>query len=164
MSRFIIQPLARDELRSVYPLIREAMPSISLAAWLAFARPLTGPRATLKGILAVRRDGRAFPCGLFCYRVDCHLQSGRLLIAEHFVAVDLLDPKAVLAALVAELEGLGHRLACDAVRSVVHPGERSVASRLHAAGHAPEAALMLKPLGPRRRPGAPSAAAAAASG
>ncbi len=146
MHGFTIQPLARDELRSVYPLIREAMPSISLPAWLAFARPLTTRRATQTGILAARRIGRAFPCGLFCYRVDSHLANGRLLIAEHFVAVDLLDPKAVLAALVAELERLGRRLGCDAVRSVIHGGEEAVANGLHAAGHAPEASLTLKAL------------------
>lgn len=164
MARFIVQPLAPDELRSVYPLIREAMPSIGLDAWLAFARPLTGRRALPAGILAARRAGRAFPCGLVCYRVNCHLSIGRLLIAEHFVAVDLLDPQAVLAALVAELDQLGERLGCDAVRSVVHRGETAVASRLYAAGHAAEAALTLKPLAPRHRPDAPPASSAAATG
>ncbi len=164
MSGFIIQPLARDELRSVYPLIREAMPSISVATWLAFARPLTGRRAAQGGILAACRTGRAFPCGLFCYRVDPHLANGRLLIAEHFVAIDLLDPQAVLAALVAELERLGHRLGCDAVRSVVHGGEALVASGLHAAGHVPEASLTLKPLRPGCHSGRPAVTAAAATG
>lgn len=163
MGSFIIQPLARDELRSVYPLIREAMPSISLDAWLAFARPLAGRRALPAGILAARRAGRAFPCGLVCYQVNCHLCIGRLLIAEHFVAVDLLDPQAVLAALVAELDQLGDRLGCDAVRSVVHRSEAAVASGLSAAGHAPEAALTLKPLAPRHRPDTPSVSSAAAT-
>ncbi|HEY1932083.1 MAG TPA: hypothetical protein VGG99_08730 [Acetobacteraceae bacterium] len=156
MSGFIVQPLTRDELRAVYPLIREAMPSIGLTAWLAFARPLLGRRATQTGIIAARRAGRAFPCGLFCYRVDSDLANGRMLIAEHFVAVDLLDPKAVLAALVAELDALGQRLGCDAVRSVVHAQEPTIAGGLVAAGHAPEASLMLKPL--RRGPACDAAA------
>lgn len=157
MGGLIIQPLARDGLRSAYPLIREAMPAISLSAWLTFAGRLTTRRAALRGIRAARRTGRAFPCGLFCYRVDRHLANGRLLIAEHFVAVDLLDPTPVLAALVAELDGLGRQLACDAVRLVVHRGEPAVASGLDAAGYAPEAALLLKSLGRHRGPGAPSA-------
>lgn len=146
MSAFIVQPLAPGELRSVYPLIRETMPAIDLAAWTAFARPLLGRRAAQTGIMAARRKGRAFPCGLFCYRVDSDLEQGRVLIAEHFVAVDLLDPQAVLAALVAELDALGRRLGCNALRSVVHGGEAAITGGLVAAGHAPEASLMLKPL------------------
>jgi hypothetical protein len=146
MSGFVVQSLAPDELRSVYPLIREAMPSISLTAWLAFAKPLLNRRATQTGIIAARRAGRAFPCGLFCYRVDNDLANGRVLIAEHFVAVDLLDPKAVLTALVGELDALGQRLGCNAVRSVVHGTEHAIFGGLSAAGHSPEASLMLKPL------------------
>ena len=59
------------------------------------------------GIVAARREGRAFPCGLFCYRVEDDLKLGKVLIADHFVAVDLLDPASVLTALVEELDGSG---------------------------------------------------------
>ena len=88
--------------------------------------------------------------------MDKTLGQGKVLIAEYFVAVDLLDPKAVLEALVAELDALGHRLDCNAVRSVVHGGEPEVAGGLVAAGHAPEASLLLKALAgwhgdPRRK-------------
>lgn len=69
-----------------------------------------------------------------------------MLIAEHFVAVDLLEPSAVLNALVAELDELGERLGCAAVRSIVHGGEGSVVGGLFAAGHAPEGSLLGKSL------------------
>jgi hypothetical protein len=62
------------------------------------------------------------------------------------VAVDLLDPDAVLTALVAELEGLGKRLGCGAVRSVVHCGEAGLTGGLAAAGHAPEGHVLQKSL------------------
>jgi hypothetical protein len=147
MPAFTVSTLAPNEIRSVYPLIREAVPGLSLPAWLRFARPLTTARkAGHAGIMAARRVGRTYPCGLFCYRVDHDLERGRVLIAEHFVAIDLLDPRAVLAALVTELEALGKRLGCTAVRSVVHDGTDQVAGWLFAAGHAPEASLLLKPL------------------
>lgn len=146
MSAFTVRPLAPDEILSVFPLIREAMPEVDLAAWTNFARRLTGRRLNSAGIIAAWREGRSFPCGLFCYRVDKTLAQGKVLIAEYFVAIDLLDPKAVLAALVEELEALGQRLGCAAVRSVVHGGEREVAGGLVAAGHAPEASLLLKAL------------------
>ena len=122
------------------------MPAIDLAAWTEFARRLTGRRPANAGIMAAWREGRPFPCGLFCYRVDTILGQGRVLIAEYFVAVDLLDPKGVLNALVAELDALGRRLGCNAVRSVVHGGEPELAGGLAAAGHAPEASLLLKAL------------------
>jgi hypothetical protein len=146
MPAFTVRALAPDQIRSVYPLIREAMPEVDLTAWTEFARRLTGRRLGNAGIMAVWREGRPFPCGLFCYRVDTTLGQGRVLMAEYFVAVDLLDPKAVLDALVAELDALGQRLGCNAVRTVVHGGEPEITGGLAAAGHAPEASLLLKAL------------------
>jgi hypothetical protein len=147
MTAFTITTLAHDEARSVYPLIREVVPGLELASWLRFARQLTqARRASVGGIVAARRTGRAFPCGLFCYRVDQDLERGRVLVAEHFVAVDLLDPPAVLAALVGELESLGRRFDCVAVRSVIHGADGAVAGGLSAAGHRPEGSLLFKSL------------------
>jgi hypothetical protein len=142
MADFIIEVL------SLYPLVREAVPSLDLPAWLRFARQLTDPRrAGQCGIVAARRGGRAFPCGLFCYRVEDDLKLGKVLTADHFVAVDLLDPAGVLAALVEELDGLAKRLGCHAVRSLVHGGVPHVEGGLSAAGHEPEdASLLLKKL------------------
>ncbi|MDR3539143.1 MAG: hypothetical protein P4L71_21795 [Acetobacteraceae bacterium] len=120
---------------------------MALPEWLRFARLLTAPRrAGSAGIVAAQRVGRDYPCGLFCYRVDQDLQCGKVLMAEHFVAVDLLDPTAVLDALVAELEGLAQSLGCGAVRSVVHGGEVGVTGGLAAAGLSPEGQLLQKSL------------------
>ena len=88
-----------------------------------------------------------FPCGLFCYRVEDDLELGKVLIADHFVTVDLLDPASVLVALVEKLDDLAKRLGCQAVRSVVHDGASGVAEEFHAAGHRPDgASLLLKRL------------------
>lgn len=147
MSSITVENLRPDQIHAVYPLIREAVPNLALADWVRFARTLTGTRrAGQTGIVAARREGRSYPCGLFCYRVDQDLERGKVLSAEHFVAVDLLDPAAVLASLVAELEALGRRLGCSAVRSVVHGAEPAISGGLTAAGHAPEGTLLLKPL------------------
>ena len=145
---FIIELLSREQIRAVYPLVREAVPTLDLPTWLRFARQLTGPRRGEQcGIVAARREGRAFPCGLFCYRVEDDLKLGKVLIADHFVAVDLLDPAAVLAALVEELDSRAKRLGCQAVRSLLHGGAPDLEDGLHAAGHRPEgAALLLKKL------------------
>ena len=142
---FITEELTRQQIGSVYPLIREAVPTIDLPSWLRFAQQLTASRRGGQcGIIVVRRGGREFPSGLFCYRVEGDLQLGKVLIAEYFVAIDLLDSGAVLAALVEGLDALAKRLECGAVRSVVHGGASEIEDGLHAAGHRPEGALLLK--------------------
>jgi len=135
MTTFSVEPLARDQVRAVYPLIREAIPGLSLTAWLRFAQSATSARrGGQAGIIVARRQGHEFPSGLFCYRVDPDPELGKILVAEHFVAVDLLHPDDVLAALVAELDALGERLGCKAVRSIVHGDV--VEGGLAQAGHA----------------------------
>ncbi len=147
MADFVLGELSREQIRAVYPLIREVVPTLDLASWVRFARQLTTPRrGGQSGIVVARREGRMFPCGLFCYQVGTDLERGKVLIADHFVAVDLLDPGAVLAALVDELDALAKRLGCQAVRSLVHSGRPDITDGLFAAGHRPEASLLLKTL------------------
>lgn len=148
MTSFSVEPLARDQVRAVYPLIREAIPGLSLSAWLRFAQSATSARrGGQAGIIVARRESHEFPSGLFCYRVDPDPALGKLLVAEHFVAVDLLHPDDVLAALVAELDALGVRLGCKAVRSIVY-GE-AVEGGLAQAGHAMVGSILGKALGDR---------------
>jgi hypothetical protein len=140
---------------TVFPLLREAIPALDLQAWLRYARRLTTPRRTgHSGIMVARRAPRPMPCGLFIWRRDDDLEHGAVLAAEHLVAVDLLDPEPVRAALVQELEALAQRLACGGIRTMVIRPDAPVAARLLAAGHANEGAAMWKTLEivPVRRP------------
>ena len=98
--------------------------------------------------MAAWRRGRAFPSGLVSYQVDNDLERGRVLVAKDFCAMDVLDPKSVLAVLVAELEALGVRLGCNAIRCVVRTGASQVAGGLSAAGHAPDGLLLGRTLLP----------------
>ena len=141
MPSFIVEPLSPSQIHAVFPLIREAMPGIGLKDWVRFARTATGAR---RGVMVARRLVRDLPCGLFCYRIQSDPVLGRILAAEHFVAIDLLDPGAVIAALVRELEALGQRFGCSAVRSHVHGAD--AAGGLASAGHAPSGSLLLKSL------------------
>lgn len=137
---------------TVFPLLREAIPGLSLHAWRHFARRITAPsRASQSGIIVARRAPRPMPCGLFIWRRDADLEHGTVLVAEHLVAVDLLDPEPVRAALVQELEALAKRLGCGGIRTmVIRPGAaiaaRLLAAHLLAAGHASEGAAMFKAL------------------
>ncbi len=140
---FIVEPLSRDHLRAAYPLVRATMPGLGLDAWLRFARGATGVRREGRsGIIVARRAGHDFPIGLFCYRVDRDPVLERVLVAEHFAAMDLLHPGEVIAVLVRELDRLGERLGCRAVRSVVHRPD--VMGGLAQAGHASAGSLLGK--------------------
>ncbi len=145
MTSFAVEPLARGQIRAVYPLIREVIPGLSLAAWLRFAQSMTSERRNAQsGIIAARRESHGFPSGLFCYRVERDPALGKVLVAEHFVAVDLLHPADVLAALVEELDALGKRLGCKAVRGIVHRPD--IEGGLALAGHAMVGSILGKSL------------------
>ena len=145
MPPFTAHVVPPDQVRTVYPLVREAVPGLDLKSWVRFAEQIARPRrGTRSGIVAVTRRGRAMPCGVFLYRCEQQLPAGATMVAEHFVAVDVLDPGPVMRALIAELDSLAERLGCTAIRVLV-PGEDSLLhAGLQAAGHRPRAVALVK--------------------
>ncbi len=149
MSGLSCHPLTPDQAATVFPLVREAIPGLELRAWLRFARRVSAPRrAEREGIIVVVRQPRHLPCGLFVYRRETDLSRGPVLVAEHFVAVDLLDPAPVMHALVEELDALARRLGCRAIRAVVLSQASLAASRLHDAGHRVDGETLWKDVPP----------------
>jgi hypothetical protein len=141
------EDLPPDQAGTVFPLLREAIPGLRLQAWLRFARRVAAPRrAGQSGIMVVRRAPRPMPCGLFLWRRDEDLAHGAVLVAEHLVAIDLLDTEPVMTALVMELERLAQRLGCGGIRTMVIRPDAPIATSLLAAGHASEGAAMWKPV------------------
>lgn len=155
------EALPPDRSGTVFPLLREAIPGLDLQAWLRFARRVTAPphgnrrRAGQSGIIVARRPPRPMPCGLFIWRRDEDLAHGAVLVAEHLVAVDLLDPEPVRAALIQELEALAQRLGCGGIRTMAIKPDAPIAARLLAAGHATDGAAMFKALGTAPKPSKP---------
>lgn len=147
MSDFTSHLVPPDQVRMVYPLVREAVAGLDLKTWIGFAQKIAHPkRAEESGILAVTRAGRTLPCGVFLYRREPQLPDGAILVAEHFVAMDVVDAQPVVQALVTELDLLAKRLGCVAIRVVV-PGDASLLrSGLQAAGHRPHGLALWKPV------------------
>ena len=118
---FIVAPLTAAEFHAAYPLVRAVAPRVTLTEWLRFARRATrSSRSQWEGVTTARHEGRRHPCGLCCWRRDVDLEAGQVLTAEHIIAMDLLDPAAVIDALAVGLEHLARRLGCSSVRSVLH--------------------------------------------
>jgi hypothetical protein len=137
--------LPPDQASTVFPLVREAIPGLDLRTWQRFARRATDPkRAGREGIIVVVRRPRPMPCGLFVYRKEQELGHGDVLIAEHFVAVDLLDADPVMQALISELDRLARRLGCSAIRAMVLNPSSQTASQLAIAGHRPAGSALWK--------------------
>ena len=65
-------------------------------------------------------------------------------MAEHLVALDLLDPAPVIRALIGELDRLAKELGCSAIRALVLGQESLLATELREAGHRPEGATLWK--------------------
>jgi hypothetical protein len=147
MSEFNCHNLASGEAATVFPLMREAVPGLELKTWLRFARRVNGSRRAAQcGIIVVQRRARPMPCGLFVYHREDDLTHGPTLVAEHIVALDLLDPAPVMRALIEELDRLAKELGCSAIRAMVLGQESLVATGLREAGHRPEGATLWKRL------------------
>jgi len=146
MSEFTCHNLLPGEGATLFPLVREAVPGIDLKAWLRFAGRISGQRPTQCGIMVVQRRARSMACGMFVYHCEDDLAHGPTLVAEHIVAVDMLDPAPVTRALIAELDKLAKQVGTAAVRATVLGKTSPVAAYLSGAGHRPEGATLWKKL------------------
>jgi hypothetical protein len=147
MEKFETQPITSADIATTFPLMRQLVPALDIAGWSRFARHMANPRrANQHGVIIAKGARRAFPSGLFCYHRERDLSLGTVLVADHFVAVDLLDAQPIIEALAAALEQLANRLECRAIRSVVHQATGEVAAGLFAAGHRTEGTTLCKML------------------
>ena len=149
MSGFASHIVMPDQVNTVFPLVREAVPGLDLATWVDFARKQTNPRrAAQAGIVAVRRIPRPMPCGLFLYRTEHDLAYGPTLATEYVVALDVLDPAPVVSALTVEMEALARRLGCRAIRATLREHSAAIEAGLRDAGLIAEGATLWKLLAP----------------
>jgi hypothetical protein len=142
---FVVEPLTQGQIRAVYPLLRHAGAGIDLKTWLRYARPLVGAGAGgRRGAITVRRVTNKHPCGLFCYARESDLVHGDVLRAEHFVALDIVNPAEAMAALLGGLDYLGTRFGIRTFRAVVRPGDDDVAAVMRQAGLNTDATIFTK--------------------
>ncbi|MGC8477326.1 MAG: hypothetical protein ACP5NP_13305 [Acetobacteraceae bacterium] len=139
-AEITVTPLTAAEIDLVYPLVRSLRPAPDKVAWRRHARQsLAAAAGGRGGIMVARRAGREHPSGLCCWRKEWDFQRGPVLTASHFVALDILDPAPVLAALAGGMTALAARLGCVEARALV-AGEATGA--LAGAGLHPAGALL----------------------
>ena len=111
------RPLTGERIAQAFPLVQTSLPQVTLDAWRDFAEALVSHRnGAAAGIIAVLGE-RDYIAGLCSYRIGHDLVHGRLLSAEHFLAFDLLDRRAVAHALAEGIEGLARAHHCTAIHT-----------------------------------------------
>jgi hypothetical protein len=139
-----VRSLDRKEIATAYPLARMLAPSLDLAAWQRFAGAiLDGAPTEERGILAAEGEG-GYLCGLLIYRVVHDLRHGRVLTADHVLALDIVDRKPVAAALLSALEELSEALGCDALHTGFDTPQETLKALWEGAGHQVERTLLCK--------------------
>jgi hypothetical protein len=139
-----VRVLDPKEIAAAYPLACMLAPTLDMAAWQRFAGAiLAGNPTEERGILVAVGEGR-YLCGLLIYRVVHDLRHGRVLTADHVIALDIVDRKPVAAALLAALEELSEALGCDALYTGFDTPQESLRAVWEGAGHQVARTLLCK--------------------
>jgi hypothetical protein len=136
LADVLVEPITQGDIRPLFPLMRAVDPELNLSHALRYSRRLTRSKAGARaGMMVARRRGHKLPCGAVHYRLDRNLRYGQMLTAEHFIAIDLLYPHAVLAALFEALDEVATACGCNAMRSILHDSRADLLDKLGVAGH-----------------------------
>ncbi len=141
----MVEAMTAADIRPLFPLMQATEPELQLNAWLSHARRMArAAPGSKRGILVARRAGQAWPCGAAHYRLERSPRFGSLLTAEHVVALDLLYPHAVLAALFGALEVHAGLFGCNAIRSILRDSRPDLLEKLVVAGHQRDGMTFMK--------------------
>lgn len=134
-TTFKTEAFRPTDTRPAYALIRGVVPGLSLAKWTRYARRTARPGRSGRSGIRVVRGAKSYPVGLVCYRVEDDLLVGQILRAHHFVALELLEARPVLTALVEGLDALAMELGCNTVESLLHGPDTALDAWFEKAGH-----------------------------
>jgi hypothetical protein len=119
MSVVAVQHLAADDIDDAYVLVRLGYADLSRDEWRIVARQRVEADASTGGIL-IARDGSGRPRGLLLYAIAPKFAGRPSLQIDRLISFDLLDPRAVADALIAEVLRVAELQDCDSL-SLVRP-------------------------------------------
>ena len=138
MRSLSVELLTLAEIDRAFPLIAATLPDIHPDEWHSFAARLIGNRGTgTCGILAAQAEG-GYLTGLCVYHQIDSIALGRSLLAESFVALDLIDPAVVIDALADALKMTAARQGCARVRAWAPSRRGGLIGHLKASGFVEE--------------------------
>lgn len=107
---YTVVDMSEDGFESLYPLVRTALPDVSLSQWFGYARPIK----KRGGILALVGSNETL-FGFLTYRLEMTLKHGPVLRLNNFVTFELSRAGAGRRALYDAAEELARKLKCAAV-------------------------------------------------
>ena len=116
MRTLTTRHLTFERIPQAYPVITMAMPELSFDAWCSFAKAQIAEDEPPRGIVTVDSE-QDYIVGLGAYRLERDLHDDRVMIANHFVAVDLIRREVVAETLANELESVAKRHRCSALHT-----------------------------------------------
>ena len=120
METIIVEPLSRTAISTAFPLVHMVMPRLDLQAWQRFAHSaLDGRRGALAGILTAKWITRQHFSGMVCYRREPDLQHGQIMQIRNLIAIDILETKPIILALMRFLGSLARAGGCSKLHILV---------------------------------------------
>lgn len=152
MRKLNVNLMSVEEIDQAFPLVQALCPSAELEGWRRFARQRLSSKAPSEtqvgtGVLIVRNEQGCI-VGIGAYQVTCDLLHGPVLLADHFCALDIVDPSNVARALEGGIERIARRHGCTAVHTTVASsdgqGDSWLCAVLYERGHRVEGLHMCK--------------------
>jgi hypothetical protein len=115
-----VETLGPERVRQAFSLVQAANPGLSFEAWRRFARArverpgMTNPTAR-KGILCLD-DPRGCILALFAFHAEPDFGQGSVLHCDYLAAVDMLNPRQALSALIAGFLERAKAAGCRTIR------------------------------------------------
>ena len=132
-----VSPLAPEELRLAFPVVRMLDPSLTLDRWIAYADDcLALCEAGAKCAVLTARSEQGTIHGLALCRLRPDLRHGRELEVENFVGLDFRGGKQVTAALLHGIETLAGQWGCRHIRLSRYEAPQPTPRRPRARGSA----------------------------
>lgn len=142
---FAAAALSPGEIEIAYAVMRAWHPAVTLEAWRGFAQAVIGDHLPLQGITAIRNEA-GYLCGLFVYRTEPDLHHCRALVVDPVAALDVIDVKAVVRAMVETAESLAQQLGCEVAQFRIPAPQAWLADQLQGTGHLVEAKVLSTPI------------------
>ncbi len=111
------RPLTPERVAQAFPLIQIAFPAVSLEDWRDFATPPARAQGQVDGGIITVDSEQGYIVGLCCYRVAQDLRHRAVLLANHFLILDLIGQQAVGRALADAVESLARNRRCTAIHT-----------------------------------------------
>jgi hypothetical protein len=114
--------------------------------WRGFAVPLVDQELPAQRGLAGVRNEAGYLCGLFVYRVEPDLSHERALVVDVIAALDVVDAKLVIRAMMDAIQATGQRFGCGLARVRVNRNQTGLGLYLRKSGLEVEGELLAMPM------------------